>query len=397
MNAPFIYLDYAASSPVDPEVTRVMCECLASETAFANPSSEHAAGAAARRLIDAARRQVASRVHAPAGQIVFTSGATEANNLALKGLFAGAAGGAHAARPLTDRHLITTRIEHRSVLDPARALAAAGARLTLLDCTADGRIEPAAVAAAIRDETALVSVMHVNNEVGVVQDVAAIAAECRSRGVLFHTDAAQSTGKLPVDLLGWDVDLCSLSAHKLCGPKGVGALYVREGLRLEPLLHGGEQELGMRAGTLATHQIVGMGKAYALADPGEEGPRLAALTARLWERLRPIDGAVRNGAAELTAPHILNVSFPGIDGESLRLALDGLVVSSGSACTSASPDASHVLTSLGLSEARAQGSLRFGVGRFTTRDEVDEAARRVRAEVERLRLLAVGKPDWCSA
>jgi cysteine desulfurase len=238
--------------------------------------------------------------------------------------------------------------------------------------------------------------MHVNNETGVVQDVERIGALCRERGVALHVDAAQSAGKLSIDLKALPIALCSLTAHKVCGPKGIGALYVAPGARLAPQIRGGEQERGLRAGTLATHQIVGMGAAYALADPLREAPRLAQLRDRLWRALQAIPGARLNGAEAGRAPHVLNVSFPGVDGESLRLALQDLAVSAGSACNADSPEASHVLTGMGLSDAVAASALRFSVGRYTTENEVARAAQRVAAEVERLRALAESAPAWCS-
>jgi cysteine desulfurase len=381
-----IYLDYAATSPVDPAVVAVMRRCLEHE--YGNPSSQHAAGRRARALVEAARAAVAARVGARPEHLVFTSGATEANNLALKGVLRRAGG----ARP----HLVTSRIEHKSVLDTARALETDGVPVTYVDAEADGRVDPARVAAAIRVDTALVSVMHVNNETGVIQDVAAIGAACRERRVPFHVDAAQSVGKVPLDLATLPIDLCSLTAHKVCGPKGVGALYVRPDVRLVPELHGGEQERGLRAGTLATHQIVGMGRAYELADPGMEGPRLAALRDRLWQGLAGIPGVRQNGAPESRAAHLLNVTFPGVEGESLRYALGGVAASAGSACAADSPEASHVLTGMGLSDTLAGSSLRFSVGRFTTVAEVERAAARVADAVARLRSLAKSAPAWCS-
>lgn len=381
-----IYLDYAATAPLDERVASAMTACMTRE--FGNPSSLHAPGRRARALVERARAQVAKRVGAAPERIVFTSGATESNNLALRGVLAG-----RRARP----HLVTSRIEHKSVLDAARALEAEGVAVTYVDCGADGRVDPSRVAAAITPDTALVSIMHVNNETGVVQDVAAVAAVCRERGVWLHVDAAQSAGKLPLALQDAAIDLCSLTAHKLCGPKGVGALYVGPDVGLAAQMHGGEQERGLRAGTLATHQIVGMGEAYALADPAAEGPRLAALRDRLWAGLERIPGARLNGAAAPRAPHVLNVTFPGVEGESLRLALRDLAVSAGSACAADSPEASHVLTSMGLSDALASSSLRFSVGRFTTELEVDRAAARVAEEVGRLRDVAKSAPAWCSA
>ena len=387
MSAAEIYLDYAATAPLDPAVAAAMTECMT--RTFANPSSLHAPGKRARELVEAARAQVAARVGAPAERIYFTSGATESNNLALLGTLSGKRG----ARA----HLVTSRIEHKSVLDTARALEGAGVAVTYVDCDERGRVDPQRVAAAIGAATVLVSIMHVNNETGVIQDIEEIGALCRARGVRLHVDAAQSVGKLPLDLGRSAVDLCSLTAHKVCGPKGVGALYVGPGVSLAPQLHGGEQERGLRAGTLATHQIVGMGAAYELAAPERDGPRLEALRDRLWARLRAIPGVRPNGDSGRRAPHVLNVAFPGVEGETLRLALADLAVSAGSACAADSPEASHVLTAMGLSDALAGSSLRFSVGRFTTDDEVTRAAERVTAEVARLRALTKAAPDWCSA
>jgi cysteine desulfurase len=381
-----IYLDYAATSPVDPAVTAAMLECLQHE--FGNPSSQHAAGWRARRLVEAARAAVAARVGAQPEQLLFTSGATEANNLALKGVLRRQ----RIARP----HLVTSRIEHKSVLDAARALETEGVEVTYVETQADGSIDPLRVAAAIRAETALVSIMHVNNETGVIQDVGAIGALCRERGVPFHVDAAQSVGKLPLELAMAPIDLCSLTAHKLCGPKGVGALYVAPNTLLAAQLHGGEQERGLRAGTQATHQIVGMGRAYELADPQTEAPRLAGLRDRLWRELEAIPGVRQNGAPARRAAHLLNVTFPGVDGESLRFALGGVAVSAGSACAADSPEASHVLTGMGLSDTLASSSLRFSVGRFTTEAEVVRAGATVVGAVNRLRSVAKSAPAWCS-
>jgi cysteine desulfurase len=385
---PQIYLDYAATSPVDPDVVEVMASCMTAAGAFANAASPHSAGRAARGMIEAARVQVAGLVKARPERLVFTSGATEANNLAIKGVMRGVDGA---------RHLITTRIEHRSVLDSAAALADEGVEVTLLDCDSAGIVAPERVADALRPETRLVSFMHVNNEVGSVQDVAAVARICRDAGVPLHVDAAQAAGKVPVDIESWGVDLCSLTAHKVNGPKGVGALYVREGVVLAPWLHGGEAALGLRAGTLPTHQIVGFGRAFELAATRGEADRFAALKERLWAGLSQIPGARRNGPAARSAPHILNVGFPGVEGESLRLALADIAVSAGSACTSASASPSHVLSGMGLSDALAESSLRFGLGRFTTPAEIDQAILRVAAEVARLREVAFSAPGWCSS
>jgi cysteine desulfurase len=382
-----IYLDYAASCPVDPRVLSVMTECL--ERHHANPASMHAAGRRAHAVVEAARAAVAARVGADPTEIVFTSGATESNNLALKGVLRA------ADRPRA--HLVTSRIEHRSVLDPARALAAEGATVTFVDCERDGTIDPERVAAELTPDTVLVSIQLVNNETGVVQDIPAIATRCREHGAWLHVDAAQAIGKLPVSMRALGADLGSLSAHKCGGPKGIGALFVAASVRLGAEQHGGEQERRLRAGTAPTHQIVGMGKAFELADPDLEAPRLARLRDRLWAALAGIEGVRQNGVPGRRAAHLLNVSFPGVEGESLRFALRDLAVSAGSACAAASPEASHVLMGMGLGEALAASSLRFSVGRFTTDEEIDLAAERVVTEVARLREFAPMAPDWCSA
>jgi cysteine desulfurase len=387
MNSGEIYLDYAATAPLDPRVTAAMHECMARE--FGNPSSLHAAGRRARALVEEARAAVARCVGSPSERVIFTSGATESNNLALTGVL-------RRSRNRRVR-LVTSRIEHKSVLDVARALEASGVSVTYVPATAGGWVEPERVVEAIDADTQLVSIMHVNNETGVIQDVQAIGEACRARGVLLHVDAAQSAGKLRLDLAEAPIDLCSLTAHKLCGPKGVGALYVAPRVTLMPQLHGGEQERGLRAGTVATHQVVGMGKAYELADLTAEPPRLAALRDTLWRELQAIDGARQNGDPGRRAAHVLNVAFPGVDGESLRYALRGVCVSAGSACAADSPEASHVLTGMGSSDVLAGSSLRFSVGRFTTEDEVAAAAARVAAAVELLRSMAQTAPAWCSA
>ena len=381
MSGPELYFDHAATTPVDPAVVAAMAECLAS--APGNPAATHAAGRAARERVEAARAEVASLVGAPPEAVVFTSGATESDNLAILGAVR-----AHG----TARHLVTLRTEHRAVLDACRRLEREGHRLTLLTPGRDGRVDPAAVGAAIGRDTALVSVMLVNNETGVVQDIAAIAAECRRRGALLHVDAAQAAGRVPVDFGALDVDLLSLSAHKIHGPQGVGALLVRRSPRpaLAPLLLGGGQEGGLRAGTVAVHQVVGMGVAYRIArDLGVgEAAALAVLRDRLWAGLAGLPGVLLNGAADARAPHILNVSIEGVDGEALLACLGDLVVASGAACGAESGEPSYVLRALGRDDAQAQASLRFSLGRGSSASGVDAAISITTAAVLRLRSLA---------
>jgi cysteine desulfurase len=383
-----IYLDNAATTPVDPLVAAAMAACLTPDGDFANAASTHALGLRARGRVEEARRLVAARIGVAPNRLLFTSGATEANNLAIKGVVRAS----RKARP----HVVTSRIEHKSVGESARAAAALGADVTYLACDSRGLVSPDQVEAALTDRTVLVSIMHVNNELGSVADIEALAAICRQRGALLHTDAAQSAGKIPVDLDAWGVDLCSLTAHKINGPKGIGALYVRAGVELEPLLHGGEPELGVRGGTLATHQIAGMGQAFALADPRVEGARLAELRDQLWRGLEAIGGVSRNGAPDRSAPHILSVTFRGVDGTSLLCAVPDVAVSQGSACSSSVPEPSAVLTAIGLSDALAQSTVRFGIGRFTQRSDIDYAIERFGAQFRRLRALAPGAPAWCS-
>jgi cysteine desulfurase len=365
-----------------------MVQCLGPDAVFANAASTHGSGLVAKGLIEQARSDIAARVGAHADEIVFTSGATESNNLALKGTFG-------EELPHNSR-LLTTRIEHKSVLDSAEQVARRGVAVGYLVTDACGRVDLDALASTLQAKaTALVSVMHVNNEIGTWQEIEAIAALCRAHGALLHVDAAQSVGKLPVLLEDWGVDFCSLTAHKICGPKGIGALYVRRGRRLAAQLHGGGHEHGLRAGTLATHQIVGMGASYALAEPASEMPEIERLSQRLWAGLAAIEGVARNGSAATSIPNIVNVRFPGVDGESLRLALADLAVSAGSACNSADVEPSYVLKSLGLSDVAAAGSLRFSIGRFTTESEIDRAVERATEEVSRLRSLAPNAPNWC--
>ena len=378
-----IYMDYAATTPVDPQVAEKMTACLTLEGNFANPASAHGPGRAARAAVEAARREVAALVNADPIEIVFTSGATESDNLAI-------IGAAHFRKD-KGRHIVTSRIEHKAVLDACKQLEKEGWSVTWLKPDADGLIQPAAVETALRDDTVLVSLMHANNEIGVLNDIAAIGRLVRGRGILFHVDAAQSAGKVPIDLKSLDVDLMSFAAHKVYGPKGAGALYVRRTPRvnLAPLIHGGGHEQGLRSGTLATHQIVGMGEAFRLARElvPAESKRLAELRERLWKGLEPL-GVLLNGHPTRRLPGILNLSFPGVEGESLLLACEPLAVSSGSACNAADAEPSYVLRALGRDDQLAGSSLRFSLGRFSTVAEVDEAIARVSREYRRLQALA---------
>lgn len=379
-----IYLDYAATTPVDPRVAERMATCLTRDGLFANPASSHGPGRQARGAVEQARSQVAGLVGAKPQEVVFTSGATESDNLAIKGV-------AHFERS-RGKHIVTSRIEHKAVLDACKQLEREGFEVSWLKPDADGLIRPEAVQAALRADTVLVSIMHANNEIGTVNDIAAIGTLLKGCGVRFHVDAAQSAGKLPIDLKNLDVDLMSFSAHKVYGPKGIGALYVRREPRvnLEPLIHGGGHEQGLRSGTMATHQIVGMGEAFRLAREhlSEEAARLAALRERLWQGLSRIDGVLLNGHPSQRLPGILNVSFPGVEGESLLFACATLAVSSGSACNSANQEPSYVLRALGRDDQLAGASLRFSLGRYTTEAEVDESIEIVTREYRRLATLA---------
>ncbi len=375
-----IYLDYGATTPVDPRVARKMSGCLLADGDFGNPAStSHAYGWNAAELVEDARQQVAALIGGDPRGVVWTSGATESDNLALKGVLEAAGGG----------HLVTTSYEHKAVLDTAKHLQTQGVAVSYVAPKADGVVDPADIDAAIREDTVLVSVIHVNNEVGTVNDVAAIGSACRARGVAFHTDAAQSAGKLPLDVERDCLDLVSISAHKLYGPKGVGALYVRREppLKLSAQMHGGGHERGKRSGTLATHQLVGMGEACRLAALGmdEEGCRVRALRDRLWSHLKQLPGTQLNGSLEHRLPGNLNVAFGGVDGETLLMALDDVAVSSGSACTSATIEPSYVLRALGVPDDLAHSSLRLTIGRFTTACEVDYAAARIAEVVGALR------------
>ncbi len=382
-----IYMDYAATTPVDDRVAGVMCECMTRDGCFANPaSSSHEPGRQARGRVELARRDVAALIGAKATEIIWTSGATESDNLAIKGI-------AHYHRDL-GRHIVTSRTEHKAVLDTCHHLEQEGYDVTYLVPAEDGTIDPGQVSAALREDTILVSIMHVNNEIGVVSDIAAIGDICREREIVFHLDAEQGAGKLPIDVEAMKVDLMSLSGHKAYGPKGIGALYVRGGrkARLEPLIHGGGHEWGMRSGTLATHQIVGMGEAFRIAreELDDEIGRLSDLRNALWERISALGGVLLNGSRDKRAPGILNVSFEGVEGESLLFAIREIAVSSGSACTSASREASYVLRALGRSDQVAQSSIRFSIGRFTTADEIERCADVVSDQVQRLRGLGPG-------
>ncbi|CAN5263574.1 IscS subfamily cysteine desulfurase [soil metagenome] len=384
MHSP-VYLDYAATTPIDPRVAEAMAACLRPNGLHGNPSSASAAGRAARDAIEQARAEVAALIGAAPADIVWTSGATESDNLAILG----------AARAARTGHVVTGATEHKAVLAACEQLEREGFAVTRLEPDREGLYDPEQLREALRDDTRLVSIMHVNNETGVTQDIAAMAAVCREREILFHSDAAQSAGRLPLDVEALGVDLLSLASHKVYGPKGVGALYVRRAARrrIEPLIFGGGQELGLRAGTLATHQTIGMGTAFAIARKVRESEqaRIAKLGARLGEGIGRLDDIFLNGHLERRVSAILNVSFAGVEGESLRLALRDLVVSSGSACNSAMQEPSYVLRALGRDDVLAEASIRFSLGRFTTADEIDLAIDRVCDGVSRLRALAPQK------
>ncbi len=384
-----IYLDYAATTPVDPVVAQAMAGCLGVEGDFGNPASvTHAHGRRAAARIERARGQIGALVGAAPEEILFTSGATESANLAILG----------AARANADRgrHLVTSRIEHKAVLDSCKHLEKEGFKVTWLTPDPNGVIAPELLLRALRPDTVLVTLMHANNEIGVIQDVAALGAVCRDRGVLFHSDAAQSVGKADVDVRTLPVDLMSFTAHKIYGPKGIGALYVRRAKRgyLRPVLFGGGQERGLRPGTLPTHQIVGFGVACELAGQRRvaDSERLRALRDRLWGKLEPLGGIHLNGGGAPRLPGILNVSFEGVEGESLVTGLPGLAVSTGSACNSASGEPSYVLRAVGRDSQLAQSSLRFSFGCATTEEDIDVAAAAVTQEVRRLRSLSPENP-----
>ncbi len=381
-----IYLDYSATTPVDPRVAEVMIPHLCEH--FGNPASRsHAYGWEAEAAVENARAEVAKLVNCDPKEIVWTSGATESNNLAIKG--------AAYFYQTKGKHLITVKTEHKAVLDTCRELERHGFEVTYLTPLENGLLDLDAFLAAIRPDTILASVMLVNNEIGVVQDLAALGDICRSNGVIFHVDAAQATGKVEIDLAASKVDLMSFSAHKTYGPKGVGALYVRRKprIRLEAQMHGGGHERGMRSGTLATHQIVGMGEAFRLArlEMASENARITALRDRLWAGLSEMAEVYVNGDLTQRVPHNLNVSFNFVEGESLIMAIKELAVSSGSACTSASLEPSYVLRALGRSDELAHSSIRFSIGRFTTEAEIDFAITLLKAKIGKLRDLS---PLW---
>jgi cysteine desulfurase len=383
-----IYFDYAATTPVDPRVAQKMSECLLAEGTFGNPASRsHQFGWEAEEAVEIARRQVADLINCDSREVVWTSGATESDNLALKGV-------AHFYKN-KGNHIVTSKIEHKAVLDSCRHLEREGFEVTYLDPDSNGLISPESVAEAIREDTLIVSIMHVNNEIGVVNDIAAIGEITRQRKVLFHVDAAQSAGKIDIDLQKLKVDLMSFSGHKVYGPKGVGVLFVRRKprVRLEAQIHGGGHERGMRSGTLATHQLVGMGEAFRIAkqEMHTEAARLLALKERMWSGFEDMEEVYINGDMQLRVPGNLNISFNFVEGESLIMSLTDLAVSSGSACTSASLEPSYVLRALGLNDEMAHSSLRISIGRFTTEEEVDFAIEKIRSAVEKLRELS---PLW---
>jgi len=381
-----IYLDYSATTPVDPRVVDAMVPYLGE--LYGNPASRsHPYGWTAEDAVETARANVAALIGADPKEIVWTSGATESNNLAIKG-----AAHFYASK---GKHLITLKTEHKAVLDTLRELERTGFEVTYLDPRDDGLLDMDAFKAALRPDTSVVSIMFVNNEIGVIQDVRAIGALCRANGTDFHVDAAQATGKVAINLAELPIDLMSLCAHKTYGPKGIGALYVRRKprIRLEAQMHGGGHERGFRSGTLPTHQIVGMGEAFRIAreEMGTENERIRMLRDRLWAGLSTMDEVYLNGSLEQRVPHNLNVSFAYVEGESLIMAIKDIAVSSGSACTSASLEPSYVLRALGRSDELAHSSIRFSIGRFTTEEEIDYTIALLQAKVGKLREMS---PLW---
>ena len=377
-----VYLDYAATTPVDPAVAAEMAKYLTIDGVFGNPASKsHRYGWEAAEAVDEARNNIASLINADSREIIFTSGASESDNLALKGTA--------LANQGKKKHIIVNALEHKAILDTADFLESQGFEVTRLNPGPSGVFNPEDVEKAIRPDTFLVSIMHVNNEIGAVQDLKALAAVCHKHGVLFHTDAAQSAGKERIDVRDMDIDLMSLSSHKVYGPKGIGAIFIRRMPKVDlvPLIHGGGHERGYRSGTLATHQIVGMGEAFRLAKENfdTEIPRLRALRDRLWAGIQKVGGVRVNGSMEHRVATNLNVSFEGVDGDMLMVSLRNLAVSTGSACTSASVEPSYVLRAIGVSRELAHASIRFSLGRFTTEEEIDYAVGVIQKEVPELR------------
>jgi len=383
-----VYLDYSATTPVDPRVAELMCSYLTMDGDFGNPASRsHAYGWQADKAVELAREQVAALINADPKEIVWTSGATESDNLAIKGV-------AHFYQK-KGKHIITCKTEHKAVLDTCRQLEREGFEVTYLTPETDGMVDLEKLKAAMRDDTILVSIMHVNNEIGVIQDIKAIGEMTRERGILFHVDAAQSAGKVPIDMADLKVDLMSFSAHKIYGPKGIGALYVRRKprVRIEAQMHGGGHERGMRSGTLATHQIVGMGEAFRIAreEMASENERVLMLRNRLLDGLKDMEEVYVNGDLDRRVAGNLNISFNFVEGESLIMAVKDLAVSSGSACTSASLEPSYVLRALGRNDELAHSSIRFSIGRFSTVEDIDYTVSLIRDKVEKLRELS---PLW---
>ncbi len=383
-----IYFDYSATTPVDHRVAEMMYQYLTNDGIFGNPASRsHQFGWDAEVAVEKARQQVADLINADAKEIVWTSGATEADNLAIKGV-------AHFYQK-KGKHIITSKTEHKAVLDSCRQLEREGFEVSYLSPQQDGLITLEAIKEACRPDTILVSIMHVNNEIGVIQDIHAIGEFCRENKIIFHVDAAQSAGKIDIDMQTMKVDLLSLSAHKVYGPKGIGALYVRRKprVRLEAQMHGGGHERGMRSGTLATHQIVGMGEAFRIAkeEMQHEYDRILALREYFLQGVADMEEVYINGSLEKRIPHNLNISFNYVEGESLLMAISDLAVSSGSACTSASLEPSYVLRALGRNDELAHSSIRFGFGRFSKKEEVDHALKLLHTEIKRLRDLS---PLW---
>lgn len=383
-----IYLDYAATTPVDKRVAEKMMQFMTTDGIFGNPASRsHRFGWQAEEAVDIARNHIADFVNADAREIVFTSGATESNNLAIKG-----AANFYSKK---GKHVVTCKTEHKAVLDACRELERQGFEVTYLEPETNGLIDIEKFKAALREDTVLVSIMHVNNEIGVIQDIVTIGEICREQKIVFHVDAAQSAGKVPIDLQELKVDMMSFSAHKIYGPKGIGALFVRRKprIRLEAQMHGGGHERGMRSGTLATHQIVGMGEAFRIAknEMAADSERIFSLRNRLWDGIKDIDEIYVNGDMNQRVAGIFNVSFNYVEGESLIMAIKDLAVSSGSACTSASLEPSYVLRALGMSDELAHSSIRFSIGRFTTEQEIDYAVELINKSIARLREMS---PLW---